>query len=187
MSALGHTLFDSALGTCAIAWGTEGLVAVQLPEADAACTQARLLRRRPGLALVPPPDEVRQAIDGICALLRGEPVDLGHVRLDLHPIAPLPRRVYEITRAIPRGQTLSYGEIALRLGDKALARAVGQALGRNPFAPVVPCHRVLAADGRPGGFSAHGGVLTKLHLLAIEGACSGPQGDLFGPSQEERA
>ncbi|MEO7852400.1 MAG: methylated-DNA--[protein]-cysteine S-methyltransferase [Rubrivivax sp.] len=185
MSALGHTLFDSALGTCAIAWGEHGVIAVQLPEADAPSTRVRLLRRWPALPPAPPPDEVLEAIGGICALLRGEPVDLGDLRLDMRDIAPLPRRVYEIARAIPRGQTLSYGEIAQRLGDKALARAVGQALGRNPFAPVVPCHRVLAANGQPGGFSAHGGVHTKLRMLAIEGACSGPQGDLFSVPQDE--
>jgi methylated-DNA-[protein]-cysteine S-methyltransferase len=97
----------------------------------------------------------------------------------MRDIAPLPRRENEIARAIPRGDTQSYGQIALRHGDKALARAVGQALGRNPFAPVVPCHRVLAADGRPGGFSAHGGLHTKLRLLTLEGAFGGLQGDLF--------
>ncbi len=179
MSALGHCLFDTALGTCAIAWGAQGVIAVQLPEADAPATRARLLRRWPALPQAEPPEPVRDAIDGIRALLSGERVDLDGVRLDMRDIAPLPRRVYEIARAIPRGHTLSYGDIALRLGDKALARAVGQALGRNPFAPVVPCHRVLAADGRPGGFSAHGGLHTKLRLLAIEGACAGLQDDLF--------
>jgi len=185
MSATGHTLFDSAFGTCAIAWSERGVIAVQLPEADTASTRARLLRRWPALPAAEPPADVRDAIDGIRALLAGEPVDLGGVRLDMHDIEPLPRRVYEIARDIPRGRTLSYGDIALRLGDKALARAVGQALGHNPFAPVVPCHRVLAADGRPGGFSAHGGVRTKLRLLAIEGARAGQQPDLFGGSADD--
>jgi methylated-DNA-[protein]-cysteine S-methyltransferase len=113
---------------------------------------------------------VRRAIDGIVALLRGEASDLSSVALDMERVPPFHRRVYDIARTIPPGATLSYGEIAARLGDPSVARAVGQALGQNPFAIVVPCHRVLAAGRRSGGFSAPGGVRTKLLLLEIEGA-----------------
>jgi methylated-DNA-[protein]-cysteine S-methyltransferase len=179
MSAVGYSIFDTALGCCGIAWGEHGVVAVQLPEADAARTRARLLRRVRAAQAARPPAEVQQAIDGIRSLLSGEPVDLSAVRLDMHGLPPSHRRVYDIARTIAPGATLTYGGIADRLGDRSLARAVGQALGRNPFAPVVPCHRVLAAGGRPGGFSAHGGLQTKLRLLMIEGANPSGEPDLF--------
>lgn len=110
------------------------------------------------------------AVDGIVALLRGEAIDLLAIELDMERVPPFHRRVYEVARTVPPGKTLSYGEIAARLGDPGVARAVGQALGRNPCPIIVPCHRVLAAGGKIGGFSANGGVTTKLRLLLIEGA-----------------
>ena len=113
---------------------------------------------------------MQAAIDGIVALLRGEPRDLASIALDMEQVPPFNRRVYEVARTIPPGSTMTYGEIAVRLGDRLLARDVGQALGQNPFAIVVPCHRVVAAGGKAGGFSARGGVKTKLRMLAIEGA-----------------
>jgi methylated-DNA-[protein]-cysteine S-methyltransferase len=179
----GFAFFDTALGRCGIAWGALGLLAVNLPEADAAVVRARLLRRRPGLQPAEPPPEVQQAIEGIRALLRGERTDLSSVPLDMRGLPELHRRVYDIARRIPAGATLSYGQIARQLGDLALARAVGQALGRNPFAPVVPCHRVLAAGGKPGGFSAQGGLKTKLRLLLLEGADPSGAPDLFSALQ----
>jgi len=179
MHDAGYCLFDTALGPCGIAWGAHGVRALQLPEADAAGTVARLCRRAPGVPPGEPPQGVRRAIAGITALLRGDAVELGFVELDLRGLPALHRRVYELARAIPRGQTLSYGAIAERLGDRALARAVGQALARNPFAPVVPCHRVMAAHGQAGGFSAPGGLRTKLRLLTIEGAHPSGAPDLF--------
>src|SRR5207247_4929923 len=100
----------------------------------------------------------------------GEASDLSAVALDMERVSPFHRRVYQVARTIPPGATLSYGDIAAHLGARGLARAVGQALGRNPFAIVVPCHRVLAAGGKAGGFSANGGIATKLRLLGIEGA-----------------
>ena len=169
MTALGATLFDTPLGRCGIAWGVRGIAGVQLPEA-AGAERACLLRRFPGAIEAEPPPEVAEVITRIVALLGGESPDLGSVVLDMLAVPEFDRCVYEITRAIPRGTTRSYGEIAAELGDPGAARAVGQALGRNPFPIIVPCHRVLAAAGRPGGFSAHGGVATKLRLLAIEGA-----------------
>jgi O-6-methylguanine DNA methyltransferase len=168
MHELGFAMFDTAIGRCAIAWSTRGVLAVQLPEKNDRQTRARLVQRFPNAREAPPPPAVEQAIAGIVALLRGEPVDLSAVALDMEEVAPFPRRVYETARKIPAGATLSYGEIAARLGAPRAARAVGQALGRNPLPILVPCHRVLAAGGRPGGFSANGGVATKLRLLAIE-------------------
>src|SRR5437773_1910493 len=87
--------------------------------------------------------------------------------------------VYDIARKIPPGQTLTYGDIAKQLGGVELSRDVGQALGRNPCPIVVPCHRVLAAGNKPGGFSANGGVVTKLKMLAIEGAAVNHTPSLF--------
>src|SRR5207245_8475160 len=104
--------------------------------------------------------------------------DLSVIVLDMERVSPFHRRVYEAARAIPAGATLSYGDVATRLGAPGAARAVGQALGRNPFAIVVPCHRVLAAGGKVGGFSANGGITAKLRLLSIEGAqANGAAGD----------
>jgi methylated-DNA-[protein]-cysteine S-methyltransferase len=140
-----------------------------LPDTHPEQTRARLLRLFPDASGVTPPPHVQQAIDAIVALLRGETIDLSFVTLDMDGVPEFHRRVYEVARTIPPGTTLSYGEIASRLGEPHAARAVGQALGRNPFPIVVPCHRVLAARGRTGGFSAPGGTATKLRLLAIEG------------------
>jgi methylated-DNA-[protein]-cysteine S-methyltransferase len=140
-----------------------------LPEASPEQTRARLLRLFPSASEVTPPPDVQRAIDAIVALLRGEPIDLAFVTLDMETLPAFHRRVYEVARTIPPGTTRSYGDIASRLGEPHAARAVGQALGRNPFPIIVPCHRVLAANGRTGGFSAPGGTATKLRLLAIEG------------------
>jgi methylated-DNA-[protein]-cysteine S-methyltransferase len=170
MRAHGFAWFDTAIGRCAIAWSGRGIAAVQLPEADEQQTRARLLRRIPRACEAPPPAAAQRAIEGIVALLRGEPSDLAAIAIDTDGVPAFHRRVYEVARGIPPGATLSYGEIAARLGAPHAARAVGQALGQNPFPILVPCHRVLAAGGRAGGFSAHGGVRTKLRLLAIEGA-----------------
>jgi methylated-DNA-[protein]-cysteine S-methyltransferase len=168
MTAQGFCLFETALGTCGIAWGGQGIVCSQLPEPGAAETRARLWRSCPELAEGEPPASAREAIAGIVALLRGEACDLAAIALDMRKVSEFRRRVYVAARGIPVGQTVSYGELARQLGDPGAARAVGQALGHNPFAPIVPCHRILAAGGRSGGFSANGGVVTKLRMLAIE-------------------
>lgn len=168
MSIHGFKLFDTPVGVCGIAWGARGVLAVQLPEVRETETRARLLERFPDARELPPTREVELALNGIGALLRGEASDLSSVALDMEHVPPFHRRVYEAARAIPPGATLTYGELAGRLGAPGSARAVGQALGRNPFAIVVPCHRVVAAGGRLGGFSARGGVATKLRLLSIE-------------------
>ena len=166
----GFALFDTAIGRCGIAWGERGLLCVQLPEARDASTRARVLQRCPDAREALPPPDVRRAIDGIVALLRGEAIDLSSVALDMDRVPASHRRVYEVARTIPPGATLTYGEIARRIGAPGESRAVGQALGRNPFPLVVPCHRVIAAGGKVGGFSAHGGVTTKRRLLSIEKA-----------------
>lgn len=179
MTAPGFTLFDTAIGRCGIAWGERGIVAVQLPEGDDARTRARLARRCPGGTEGSPPAAVADAIAGITALMEGQPVDLSPVVLDLDGLPAFDRGVYDVARAIPPGETLTYGAVAARLGDPGAARAVGAALGRNPFPIVVPCHRVIAADGTLGGFSAEGGATTKHRLLAIERAPAAAQLALF--------
>jgi methylated-DNA-[protein]-cysteine S-methyltransferase len=180
MTTHGHALFDTAIGVCGIAWGPLGLVAVQLPEADRESTRTRLLKHANACtSSLGPPPQVQRAIGGIQALLHGAPRDLREVELDTTGLTPFQCRVYELARAIAPGSTRTYGELATDLGDAGLARAVGQALGNNPFAPVVPCHRVLAAGDRPGGFSASGGARTKLRMLAVEGALSAGTLPLF--------
>lgn len=166
----GIALFATAVGLCGIAWNERGIVGVQLPAADARRTRERLLRRCPGARDASPPPDVQRAIDGIVGLLGGEAADLSTVVLDMEAMPQFYRRVYEVARTVPPGATLTYGEIAARLGEPRSAREVGQALGQNPFAIVVPCHRVVAAGGKVGGFSANGGVATKLRLLLLEGA-----------------
>lgn len=167
-------IFETNLGACAVAWSECGVVGLQLPEAGLSETRARLVERFPGARETSPPRSIQRAIAATAALLAGEAGDLSAIALDLNGVPPFHRRVYELARAIPRGTTLSYGDIAARLGVPGAARAVGQALARNPFAMIVPCHRVLTTSGKPGGFSANGGVLTKLRLLALEGVEIGP-------------
>jgi methylated-DNA-[protein]-cysteine S-methyltransferase len=175
----GFALFETAVGPCGIAWGERGVVGVQLPESSEARTRARLGRRFPEVSEAPPPPDVRRAIEGIVALLEGERRDLADVVLDMADVPAFHRGVYEVARTIAPGATLTYGEIAARLGAQGDARAVGEALGQNPFPIVVPCHRVLAAHGRIGGFSANGGIATKLRLLSIEGARTSSAPTLF--------
>ncbi len=173
------TLFDTAIGRCGIAWGPAGIRAFQLPEPDDEGTLRRMFRRGGPLPLASPPPGVQGVIVRIQALLDGQPVDLRDVPLDMAGIPPFHQRVYAASRDILAGQTRSYGEIAAGLGEPQASRAVGQALGANPFAVIVPCHRVLAAGGASGGFSAGGGVSTKLRILLIERAQIGAQPGLF--------
>jgi methylated-DNA-[protein]-cysteine S-methyltransferase len=169
MNERGYTLFDTAVGRCGIAWNERGIVATCLAEPDARRARARLARRCPGGEERVPPPEVRRTIDRVVALLRGEADDLTDIPLDMDGIPDFNARIYAIIRTVPPGETITYGEIAKRLGGVD-ARDVGQAMGQNPFPPIVPCHRVVAAGSKTGGFSAPGGVATKLRMLAIEGA-----------------
>lgn len=174
-----YGFFETAIGFAGIAWNAAGLVACHLPERDVENSRRSFLRRFPDATEAAIPPHLAATVEGIRALMRGEKVDLSDAPLDLSQTPEFHARVYEIARAIPPGETLTYGEIAVKLGDKLLARDVGQALGKNPWPIVVPCHRVTAAGGKPGGFSARGGVNTKLKLLGIEGAKAAAQADLF--------
>jgi methylated-DNA-[protein]-cysteine S-methyltransferase len=180
---VGIALFDTAIGRCAIAWSDAGIRGVQLPEARPTDTLSRVQRRFTGATVETPPERIAAAIDAIAAFLETGRLDDGNadlssIALDMDGVPVFHRRVDEVARTIPPGQTLAYGEIAARLGEPGTARAVGAALGRNPFAIVVPCHRVLAANGKIGGFSAGGGIATKLKLLSRERARA-VRGDLF--------
>jgi methylated-DNA-[protein]-cysteine S-methyltransferase len=177
-------LFPTALGHCGIAWGADArITGVQLPEAIEDATRILMQRRFPNSPEaeldVTVPGPIVQAMAAITALLAGQPVrpmDLGELDLDMTGVPPFHQRVYALARQIPPGETVTYGELARQLGEPGAARAVGQALGANPFAPVVPCHRILAAHSGGGGFSAPGGVATKLRMLQIEKARFGGPG-----------
>ncbi|KAA9148895.1 methylated-DNA--[protein]-cysteine S-methyltransferase [Amycolatopsis acidicola] len=170
MTTQGFAVFETAIGHCGIAWGERGVLSVRLPDRSPQVTRARLQSQFPEAGETEPPDHIRHAIDEMNSLLRGDRLDLADIELDLEGVPEFHRRVYEIARTIPPGKTLTYGDVATRLGMPGSAQAVGQALGHNPFPIVVPCHRVLAAGGKMGGFSAPGGVDTKRRMLVIEGA-----------------
>ena len=173
----GYTLFETAVGRCAIAWSVAGVAGVQLPEQSLADTRRRVVERHPGAVEAEPPLPVRRAGDAIARHLATGAADLSWIRLDMDRLSPFARRVYEEARSVSVGATVSYSGLAERLGRPGAARAVGQALKRNPFAIVVPCHRVVAAGGGIGGFSAGGGVDAKRRILEIERAAPMPEID----------
>ena len=170
MAGRGYTIFDTGIGRCGVAWSDAGIVGVQLPEAREIETRKRLFKLYPDAREQRPPGDVEIAIEGIVTLLRGEPADLFDVALDLSGVAAFNARVYTFTRSIPRGETITYGEIAAKLRLSGAVHAVAQALARNPFVVIVPCHRVLEAGGYADRISPYGGVISKRRLLSIEGA-----------------
>jgi methylated-DNA-[protein]-cysteine S-methyltransferase len=170
MMSAGFELFDTAIGRCGIAWTTGGIVGLVLPEHSDRSLRARMQLRHPDAKERTAPPDVQCVVADIQRLLAGDNRDLSAAVLDMNTLPEFDRRVYVETRSVSPGRTVTYGDIAKRLGDVGLARAVGQALGRNPIPIIVPCHRVLAAQGRLGGFSAPGGATTKRRLLEIEGA-----------------
>jgi len=187
-SILNFCLFDTAIGSCALVWRGERIVAAQLPERDEDTARRRLARRVPEASEAEPPAVMTRAIADIVALLGGERRDLSHLPVDLTAVPDFNRRVYAVTSAIPPGETLTYGEVAARIGEPGAARAVGVALGQNPIPIIVPCHRVLASGGKTGGFSADGGIETKLRILTIERARTSVEPSLFDalPLQAKR-
>jgi methylated-DNA-[protein]-cysteine S-methyltransferase len=178
MDGAGFALFETKIGACGIAWGLAGLRGVQLPEADEKTALARLARRFPDLT-ESSAEPAAPVIEEIAAHLAGHAVDYARVKLDMNGVHAFERSVYAAARAIPFGETRTYGALAAQVGDPQAAQAVGQALGRNPWPIIVPCHRITAADGRTGGFSAPGGAATKLKLLEIEGALAAERLPLF--------
>lgn len=172
------TLFDTALGRCAIAWRGGLVVGSALPEASDRALRARLARRFPGAVEMIAQGAAAEAIRTAIRLLSGEPVDLSALAV-APDVGTFEAEVLEATRRILVGETRTYGEIAREIGAPGAARAVGRALGNNPIPILIPCHRVVAADGRSGGFSAPGGAATKMRMLEIERAGRGSAPMLF--------
>jgi methylated-DNA-[protein]-cysteine S-methyltransferase len=170
MIGRGYTLFDTAIGRCAIAWSDAGVLGVQLAEAREIDTRRRLYRLYAEARELAPPPNVAIAIDGISAALHGQARDFSDVTLDMEYISPFNRRVYDYARTIPRGETRSYQEVASSLRASGALNSVAQAIAKNPFVIIVPCHRVLETAGDYADkMSPHGGAISKRHLLSIEG------------------
>jgi methylated-DNA-[protein]-cysteine S-methyltransferase len=172
-ASMNEITFDTELGRCAVRWTEAGVSSVLLPKAGG----------RPGPAIeegAAVPRFVAEAIDGMRDVMAGQARDLADVPLDQRGIDDFRRAVYAATRDIPAGTTRSYGEVARAIGQPDGARDVGTALARNPFPIIVPCHRVVAANGALTGFSAPGGLDTKRRMLELEGAPGYGQQVLFG-------
>lgn len=177
MKNVAYCLFETSIGACGIAWRETAdsasqtvVTAVQLPEPTAQATESRIARKAGANRASTPPPEIAAVIEKIRLHLEGTVQDFRSVAIDLESVSPFFRQIYEATRQIPAGQTLTYGEIAKAIGQPAAAQEVGQAMAKNPVPILVPCHRVAAAGGKLGGFSAPGGPATKAKLLALEGA-----------------
>lgn len=179
MPTQGFALFDTVIGRCGLAWGDRGLIGVQLPEATPGAAWARLRKRFPDAVETDPPPEIETIIDRIRDLLAGDRDDLADIALDVEGQSAFNLRVYAIARAITPGETSTYGEVARAMGEPGAARAVGKALGENPWPIVVPCHRVLGSSGSLGGFSGSGGAETKARLLTLEKAKTSAAPTLF--------
>ena len=170
----GILLFDTAIGYCGLAWTARGIDRLQLPEADAGATLDRLRDGRPDRqACTRPPASMRRAAERIAGHLAGRPDPLRDVPVDLSRAPAFARRVYLALRQVDPGKVVTYGELARRAGSPGAARAVGRAMAANPLPLLVPCHRVVAANGGLGGFSASGGPALKARLLSIEGVSTG--------------
>jgi methylated-DNA-[protein]-cysteine S-methyltransferase len=170
MMGRGYAIFDTAIGRCGIAWSDSGLLGVQLPEAREIDTRRRLYRLYPEARELPPPPNLAAAIEGVAAALRGQARDFSDVTLDVEDVSPFNLRIYDYVRAIPRGETRTHSEIASSLRASGALHSVAQAIAKNPFVIIVPCHRVLATAGDYADkMSPHGGTISKRHLLSIEG------------------
>ncbi len=174
-----YAVFPTAIGACALAWRADAVTGAALPGTDESATVRSITRGDPDRIRADPPAWLHSVVARIQQLFEGEAVSFPDVQLALDGAAPFERLVYAQALAIAHGETRTYGEIARAIGRPGAARAVGRALGRNPVPIIIPCHRVLAADGRSGGFSAPGGVSTKMKLLGIERARRGAQPELF--------
>lgn len=163
-------IVPTALGAFGAAWSEAGIVRTWLHDRTVEQTRAHIRRELRGAVESPPPPDVADALADVVALLAGQP-RVPTAPLDLRAVPDFDRRVYALARTILPGETLTYGAVAKQLGEEPMrARDVGVALSRNPFAPIVPCHRIVAANGNLGGYSAPGGVQTKRRLLELEGA-----------------
>jgi methylated-DNA-[protein]-cysteine S-methyltransferase len=170
---MSYCLFDTAIGAVGIAWSGDGITRLQLPESGRSSTERRLRGHSMSTVETPPPPEIKRAIGDVQEYMVGKRTDFSRTKLDLTNVSAFHRRIYDALRRIGWGETTTYGTLAQQAGDPGASRAVGQAMGRNPVPIIIPCHRVLASGGKPGGFSAYGGAVTKLRLLALEGVRPG--------------
>lgn len=168
-----YHLFETAFGTCAIAWSAAGLTRVQLPEATRAKTEARMRGGGGEPAQPPLPEFAQAAVDALQRYFAGSAASLDALRLDESIVTAFNAAIFRALRAVPRGATVTYGDLAKAVGQPGAARAVGMAMSRNPWPVIVPCHRVLASGRKMGGFSAPGGTATKEKLLQLEGVVVG--------------
>ncbi|MBN8808702.1 MAG: methylated-DNA--[protein]-cysteine S-methyltransferase [Sphingomonas sp.] len=170
-----YHVFDTAHGVAAIGWRGGAVTAFRLPDDSAAAPERALLRRLPGAEPGDPPAPVGEAIAMVRRYFAGERVDFAAVAIDLGAQSPFFAQVYAVVRALPWGERTTYGAVAKELGaGPEFARDVGQAMAANPVPLIVPCHRVLAAGGKVGGFSAPGGSVAKARMLALEGIVTEP-------------
>ena len=165
----GYAIFDTGVGRCGIVWSDAGIVGVQLPEARELDTRRRLYRLYPEAREMRPPPMVEIAIQGIAAAMRGRDAAFSDVALDWEGISLFNQRVYEHARSIPRGETRTYDEVAAAMRRTGAEFSVAQAIAKNPFMIIVPCHRVLEAGHYADKISPYGGTISKRHLLSIEG------------------
>jgi methylated-DNA-[protein]-cysteine S-methyltransferase len=172
MPGRAYSIFDTAIGRCAIAWSDAGIAGIQLPEAREIDTRRRLFHLYPEARECKPTPNCEAAIEGISALLRGQAPDFSDIVLDMRGFHGFDQRVYQVTQRILRGETLTYAELAARIGSPSAVRSVAQALARNPFVIIVPCHRVLEAGGYADRMSPYAGLISKRRLLSIDGAVS---------------
>ena len=179
MNNRAYSIFETPIGRCALVWRGGLVVGAALPEACEDDLRASIQRGFPGCSEHAPSAAAATAIEAVIRLLSGSPEEFDGVAIEIAGLPDFDRSVLEAARRIPRGSTTTYGDIASALGKPGAARAVGRALGRNPIPIIIPCHRVLAASGRSGGFSAPGGASTKLRILEIEGARRGAEPELF--------
>jgi methylated-DNA-[protein]-cysteine S-methyltransferase len=169
-----YQLFETAAGVAAIGWNGAGVTGLRLPAPNAHEAERALLRRLPDAMRTEPPVEVRAVIDAAIRYFSGERVDFSDVPIDMGKQDPFFARVYDRVRNLGWGETTTYGAIAQMLGaGPEYARDVGQAMAQNPIPLIVPCHRVTAAGGKIGGFSAPGGSMSKARMLELEGVAIG--------------
>jgi methylated-DNA-[protein]-cysteine S-methyltransferase len=164
-----YALVTTDLGICGVAWNATGLTRVQLPELSEQVTESRLQRRPAVRAVGPLPEQIARIAEALQHYCAGERESFASVALDASALSDFDARILTSLRDVPWGHTTTYGSLAATVGAPDAARAVGVAMARNPWPIIVPCHRVLAAGGAIGGFSAYGGTMTKQKLLALEG------------------
>ncbi|HTV70586.1 MAG TPA: methylated-DNA--[protein]-cysteine S-methyltransferase [Rhizobiaceae bacterium] len=173
-SSIGRHIFETALGWMAVTWSAEGLTRVWLPERERESVLRRVEKREANLPDAPLSPVIAAVVESLKSYAAGEEVDFSTVPLDLSGIDDFRLAIYDAAKALHYGETVTYGELAKRAGHPGLARETGAALGQNPLPIVVPCHRILAAGNKIGGFSAPGGSRTKEKMLAMEGVRVGP-------------